>query len=309
MNAIVKASNASQLSSVTADAWDALKNSLYPGKSDEAVHMVISYCAARGYDPLKKPVHLVKMWNSDLRREIEVVLPGINQYRIDAARTGQYAGKSEPEFGPMVTDEFTTKDKRTVRVTYPEWCRVTVRRVVKGQIAEFTAREYWLECYATQGRDATAPNAMWERRARGQLAKVAEAQALRMAFPEEMSDYTAEEMEGRVHAPQPAPMPPARGPQVDSVAEEGPAVAWRAYSQTGKQITSRDVNHWVKCCTAYVALLENAAAVVGWRQSMEPIFEELREHEPKAVEHVEGLAQDRMDELAEEEARQAEAAA
>jgi hypothetical protein len=39
---------------------------------------------------------------------------------------------------------------------------------------------------------------MWARRPRGQLAKVAEANALRIAFPEEAgAEYTAEEMEGQ----------------------------------------------------------------------------------------------------------------
>ncbi|WNG69273.1 recombinase RecT [Cupriavidus gilardii] len=42
-----------------------------------------------------------------------------------------------------------------------------------------------------------APNAMWQKRPRGQLAKCASAQALRIAFPEIASQQTAEEMEGK----------------------------------------------------------------------------------------------------------------
>ena len=42
-----------------------------------------------------------------------------------------------------------------------------------------------------------APNAMWTKRPRGQLAKCAAAQALRSAFPEIAAQYTQDEMEGK----------------------------------------------------------------------------------------------------------------
>ena len=44
---------------------------------------------------------------------------------------------------------------------------------------------------------AESSNAMWTKRPRGQIAKCATAQALRSAFPEIASQYTAEEMEGK----------------------------------------------------------------------------------------------------------------
>ena len=41
---------------------------------------------------------------------------------------------------------------------------------------------------------------MWKKRPYGQLAKVAEAQALRMAFPQFSAGYTMEEMQGKTGA-------------------------------------------------------------------------------------------------------------
>jgi phage recombination protein Bet len=176
------------------DLLPVLKSSLYVGASDASVRMVLSYCAAAGLDPLQKPVHIVPMWDSKAGSMKDVIMPGINLYRIQAMRSG-CAGISEPEFGPTIK-----RNLGGVEVEYPEWCRVTVKRQLSnGTIAEFTARELWIENYAEKGgkEKSKAPNSMWSKRPSGQLAKCAQAQALRMAFPEIASAPTAEEMEGK----------------------------------------------------------------------------------------------------------------
>lgn len=223
MNAVTP-TNRSAGAMVTAEHADAvrtaLKSSLYPGAADASVDLVLSYCKASDLDPMTKPVHIVPMKVStgrkdsngyDIKEMRDVIMPGIGLYRVNAARTGLYAGCSEPTFGP--TRELTFKrdvwedkpsgngrQKRSVEATlfYPEWCRITVRKVLGNTVVEFTAVEYWLENYASKGDDG-APNAMWEKRAFGQLAKCTEAQALRKAFPEAVgSQPTAEEMDGKV---------------------------------------------------------------------------------------------------------------
>jgi hypothetical protein len=122
----------------------------------------------------------------------DVVMPGIGLYRTQAARSGQYGGISEPEYGPDVE---LALDGLTIRV--PEWCKVTAYRIEGGEPRAFVAKEFWIENYATAGRDTAKPNAMWKKRPRGQIAKCAEAQALRRAFPEFGAAPTAEEMEGK----------------------------------------------------------------------------------------------------------------
>jgi phage recombination protein Bet len=173
-----------------------LRSSLYPGAKDESIKLVIGYCRAAGLDPLQKPVHIVPMLVAtgkkndrgyDDKEWRDVVMPGIGLYRVQAARTGALAGIDEPEFGGDVPMPGVPGQ------TVPEWCRVTVYRLIGPLRVAFTAREYWAENYATKGRDSAAPNAMWQRRPRGQLAKCAEAQALRKAFPELGSQPTADE--------------------------------------------------------------------------------------------------------------------
>lgn len=197
---------------------DVLRNSLYPGAQDASIKLVLSYCKAAGLDPMQKPVHIVPMQVStgrkddngwDIKENRDVIMPGVGLYRTQAARSGQYAGVSEPDFGPTKTlvyladvwEEVNGKRaKRTqnVELEYPEWCRVTVERLVGNSVRSFTAKEYWLENYAAKSNKTTEPNAMWKRRPYAQLAKCAEAQALRKAFPDSVgSQPTAEEMEGK----------------------------------------------------------------------------------------------------------------
>lgn len=172
-----------------------LQNSLYPGAAIGSVQMVLNYCTAAGLDPMQKPVHIVPIWDAKAKQMRDVVMPGIGLYRTQAARSGNYAGVSEAEYGPDVTEKLGG-----VEITYPAWCRVTVKRLLpNGHIAEFSANERWKENYAVKGgqEKSIAPNAMWQKRPYAQLAKCAEAQALRKAFPEFGSAATADEMEGK----------------------------------------------------------------------------------------------------------------
>lgn len=195
MNNIITTTNNNEIDQ---HVWSALKNSLYTGAKDESIKMVLDYCKAAKLDPLQKPVHIVPMSvKNSLTGKYEykdVVMAGVGLYRIQAARSQQYAGVSEPEFG-----EDIITDIGGVKITYPKWCKVTVKKMINNTIVEFTAKEYWIENYATAGKDSLAPNAMWRKRPYAQLAKCAEAQALRKAFPEIVSQHpTAEEMEGKV---------------------------------------------------------------------------------------------------------------
>jgi phage recombination protein Bet len=179
------------------EMMEVLRNSLYPGATWGSIAMVLSYCKVHQLDPLLKCVHIVpmrvKLPGRNNYQWRDVLMPGIADYRVKASRSGEYVGKSEPIFGPVVEYELGNQ-----KISVPEWCKVTVRRLVKGIVAEFPAIEFWIENYATAGHDTAAPNAMWSRRSRGQLMKTTEAQALRMAFPEFAIGNTAEEMEGKV---------------------------------------------------------------------------------------------------------------
>jgi len=237
-----------------------LTNSLYPGAASGSIKLVIGYCKAAGLDPMQKPVHIVPMWDGKAKQMRDVVMPGIGLYRTQAARSGEYAGVTEPEFGDDVTESIGG-----VQITYPKWCRVTVRRLLpNGTVVDFTAKELWKENYATKGKDSAAPNAMWLRRPYAQLAKCAEAQALRKAFPEFGAQPTADEMEGREldmgaaevvssRPPQPATLPEyPQGAFLENLPKWGEAI------QSGK-ITADEVI--TRASTKGILTAEQKAAI------------------------------------------------
>lgn len=195
MSNVLAIRNDSQLAMSESEVMDVLRNSLYVGAKDESIKMVLGYCAAAGLDVMQKPVHLVPMWDSKSGAMRDVVMPGIGLYRTQAARSGEYAGVTDPEFGADKEENIGG-----VTLTYPVSCKVTVKRLLpNGTVAEFSATERWKENYAVKGgkEKSIAPNSMWIKRPYAQLAKCAEAQALRKAFPECGSAPTADEMEGK----------------------------------------------------------------------------------------------------------------
>lgn len=194
--------------------WRTFVESTWPGaKTVEGVLLALDYCHARRLDPVKKPVHIVPIWDRVRGREVESVWPGINEVRTTAARTGLLAGWDQAKYGPMKKANLDG-----VELEYPEWAQVTVYRLdANGNRQAYPGPEiYWREYYATAKRDTLAPNEMWRRKTRFMLWKCAEAAALRAAFPEELGNqYAAEEMWGKVvdHVPSPAGMqepPPPR---------------------------------------------------------------------------------------------------
>lgn len=197
-------------------SWKALVEAIFPNAvSTDSVILALSYCRARKLDPFKRNVHIVPIYNKDLRCMVDSVWPGIGELRTTAFRTGLYAGRSDTKFGPDMT-----KKVGQVEVTFPEWAQVTVFRMVGDQRVEFCGpRVYWLETYAVKGRNDDSPNQMWADRPRGQIDKCAEAAALRSAFPEEIGDYIPEEVQHErvIDAPS---KPSSAKPSLNSLADK-----------------------------------------------------------------------------------------
>lgn len=192
---------------LTEPDYRVLTDQIFPGaRTVEAISMALAYCKHRNLDIMKRPVHIVPMYSSSLRKMVETVWPGIAEIRTTATRTGQYAGDEDAEFGPIIKRKFVQMTEDEYRqakeveriVEHPEWCRSVVYKLVGGGRYAFHARVFWIETYATAARGSEMPNEMWRKRPWGQIEKCAEAAVLRKAFPEELGgEYAAEEMMGK----------------------------------------------------------------------------------------------------------------
>jgi phage recombination protein Bet len=255
--------------------WNALCNTIYPGANPDSVVMAIDYCKARGLDILLKPVHLVPMQVTDARTKEkvwrDVPIPGIGMYRIQADRSGNYAGADEPVFGPDVTEEFQDPYNQSakIKVTYPQWCKYTVYKMVNGQRVAFRAMERWKENYATQSGKTECPNAMWRKRSYAQLAKCTEAQALRKAWPEIGSEPIAEEMEGKeiiineIPGNQPQQTSPAKSRTLDAIRSQSTESVTLEHEQMAEPAQADHANAYADHCAA----IEGSSDTAEWQQA------------------------------------------
>lgn len=168
-----------------------LKDTIAKDATDAELQLFVAYCNRTGLDPLAGQIHFVKRGSGgNAKASFQTSIDG---FRSIADSSGEYEGQTEVEYGPMVTVKMYFRDKdyqkREMQKQVPEWAKVGVYR--KGFREALYAKAYWDE-YCPNFPNQT----MWTKMPRVMLAKVAEALALRKAFPKQMAGvYTKEEME------------------------------------------------------------------------------------------------------------------
>jgi phage recombination protein Bet len=159
---------------------DLIKDMYFKGSSDDEFQMFIHVCKKTGLDPAMKQIHPVKRWDSKLKKETMTVQTGIDGYRLIAERTGRYAPGREPTY--------QYNDGKLISAT-----AYVKKQTVDGTWHEIAASAFFEE-YVQRTKEGHPTN-FWQKMAHNQLAKCAEALALRKAFPGDLSGiYTKEEM-------------------------------------------------------------------------------------------------------------------
>jgi phage recombination protein Bet len=157
---------------------DILRKTLFKGFNDDEIKFSMAVCNRTGLDPFVRQVHFTKRIDRSTNEGRIVITTGIDGFRLTASRSQGYAGSDEPVF------ELDKNGK-------PTKATVTVYKMVQGVRCPFTASVRWSEFYPGDGKEGF----MWRKMPFGQLGKCAEAQALRKAFPAELSNiYSHEEM-------------------------------------------------------------------------------------------------------------------
>ncbi|MDF2916594.1 MAG: hypothetical protein K0S70_811 [Microbacterium sp.] len=146
-------------------------------------------CERTGLDPLARQIYCIGRFGSDgLEWSIQT---GIDGFRVVAERSRQYAGQDEPEW-LTESGQWVPAFVKAVHGEHPLAARIRVYR--HDWDRPMTGIATWDE-YAQTKRNGDL-TAMWAQRGPGQLAKCAEALALRKAFPQDLSGvYTDEEMD------------------------------------------------------------------------------------------------------------------
>lgn len=172
---------------MTREQVELIKATVARGATDDELKLFLYTASRTQLDPLTRQIHFIKrrVWNSRAQTydEVGTIQTGIDGYRVVASRNG-LAGIEDAVF-----------DDETA--SHPNKATVTVYRMVDGQRVPFTASARWNEYVQTKReKDGTqTPIAMWAKMPYLMLAKVAEALALRKAFPNDLSGiYTNEEM-------------------------------------------------------------------------------------------------------------------
>jgi phage recombination protein Bet len=164
------------------DQIEILRETVFKGLSNEQIKFAVEVCNRTQLDPFLRQIHFVPRRDRKTGKDVIAIQVGIDGFRLEAQRSGAYAGSDDPVFD----------DERQ-----PTKATVTVYRMVAGQRCSFTATVRWNEFYPGDGPQAF----MWKTKPCVMLGKCAEAQALRKGFPAELSGmYEPAEMERDDHA-------------------------------------------------------------------------------------------------------------
>lgn len=175
----------------TAEQRKMILNSFLSGATESEAAVLLELARVRRLNPITKQIHFVKRWDSEKGCEVWASQVAIDGFRAIADRTGLYGGQDEPEF------EYDAKGQLKlcrVRIYRKDWDRPAVG------VAYFTE-------FAQYKKDRSLTR-MWQTKPHVMLAKCAEVQGHRKAFPEDVSGLEVPEEFGDPEEKEINPPPP-----------------------------------------------------------------------------------------------------
>lgn len=156
-----------------------IKSQIAPEATQDELKLFLYQCKRTGLDPLTRQIYCIHRWSKGGKKM--TIQTSIDGFRVIAERSGNYGGQSEPIF---------TYDAEANLIS----CKISVFRFHNDIRFEASVGVAYLAEYCQFDKEGK-PMGLWAK-PHIMLQKVAEALALRKAYPQDLSGiYTSEEMQ------------------------------------------------------------------------------------------------------------------
>lgn len=181
---------ASRGHSYTAEQINVIKSTVAVGATNEELALFLTVAQRSGLDPFTKQIHFVKRFDSQQEKMVGAFQVGIDGFRVIASRSSRYQGRIGPWWcgrdGKWL-ELWTDNDNP------PFAAKVGV--IVEGYKEPVYATARW-NAYRQTKKNGELTR-FWATMGPEQLAKCAEALALRIAFPNDLSGLETDDEMGQ----------------------------------------------------------------------------------------------------------------